>query len=1124
MTAALAPALALAAPAGATPRLVAASALDRDGDGSVDTVVARFSGKVAGKPARGGRLPFAVKGYTVTAVARARGKRVRIAVAETGACDAGLRPVVAYRPRGRQRLTAGRRVVGPSRVDMARRDRRPPAITCAVTGDADGNGRIDRVTVTYSRPVRSPARRGKAIPFTVDRHVVERAERSRGREVVLALREKAAPDTGDVPAVIYRAPRKARQGVRPRGRGRAARSATFNGTRDRARPLLLSASTADGDGDGRLDAVVARFSEAVRAPSGAVAVAGASAGASAADGPILVTPISGGLGGGARPATVWGADTPVRDLAGNPAERTERTPDDGAGPVIVAARTADRGGAPGHLDTVEVSFSEPVSLAGAGQPFGVTGYVAVGAAAVGGARVDVALGEAGQPDSGARPAVGYLRGRGAAVRDAAGNEAVGAAFGGTADGVGPRLVAATTVDADLDGRLDAVRYRFSEPVRGPASSACPGCGFSADGLTALSAAAPGGAEVAVAVAAAGHNGGARPIAAYGPALGGALADAAGNPAAAGSVLAGDGAAPIAIDAHTADLDGDPTGLDAVTLTFAEPIAFAGDATAPFSFSASDGYTVVGVDAASGSSVTVRLQPRDEPDTGSAPAISYNGQGGVQLTDANGIPHAVRGYAGLTRDAVPPVFVGARTADRDAVAGNVPGKLDAVDLVYSEDVIGADDPGPFAVDDRTVDSVAFGARSVQVRIDEVAGEGVFDTAERLTVRYVPGATPTVTDVPEGPGDTADAAPGAEVLAADGAGPAIVGAITGDADGAADGRIDRVDVDFSEPVGNPGGETPALTLSDGLVATAVTRIEPSLDRLRIQVAPAELPNGGIRPTVVVADSARLADLSASQNPARETPFSDPSDGVSPILVGGRAGRQAGGSCGEPAPGLGSDCVRALWSEPVAGPDTVTPFFAASDFTLLGLLAAGDVAGSDIAIAEAARDQASLLSYAAGGPGEATDLAGNVALGVEVQVDATCADNAGSEPNDGQAPDSPLLTEPSLQTLCAGDDDWFRVTATGTPGGLAGSGTISIYVNPVDTLDTVIALVDGAGEVVATSPNPPGLGLSDTISATGLTPGATYWLHVTGAAPVDEGDYCVDPSFAPGTGCEDGDTNPT
>src|SRR5690606_20523575 len=123
-----------------------------------------------------------------------------------------------------------------------------PAITCAVTGDADGNGRIDRVTVTYSRPVRSRARRGKAVPFTVDRHVVERADRARGRELVLHLREKAAPNTGDVPAVIYRAPRRARERVRPRGRGRAARSATFNGTRDRARPLLLSATTVDGNG------------------------------------------------------------------------------------------------------------------------------------------------------------------------------------------------------------------------------------------------------------------------------------------------------------------------------------------------------------------------------------------------------------------------------------------------------------------------------------------------------------------------------------------------------------------------------------------------------------------------------------------------------------------------------------------------------------------------------------------------------------------------------------------------------------------------------------------------------------------------------------------------------------
>src|SRR5690606_37099000 len=145
-----------------------------------------------------------------------------------------------------------------------------PAITCAATADSDGDGRIDRIVVAFSRLVRSRARRGKGLPFAGDRHVVERADRARGRERVLHLRADAAPDTGDVPPILYRAPRRAGHGVRPRGRGRAARSATFNGTRDRARPLLLTASTVDGDGDGRLDAVAARFSEPVRAPAGAV--------------------------------------------------------------------------------------------------------------------------------------------------------------------------------------------------------------------------------------------------------------------------------------------------------------------------------------------------------------------------------------------------------------------------------------------------------------------------------------------------------------------------------------------------------------------------------------------------------------------------------------------------------------------------------------------------------------------------------------------------------------------------------------------------------------------------------------------------------------------------------------
>ncbi len=1103
--------LVLAAPAEASaagPRLAKAVAVDGDGDGSVDAFDLSFTRAVRGRARARGPFPFTVAGWRVVRMAAPRGKRVRVGVAERSGCDVGARAKAAYR--GRALTDARKRRLRRSRIDMERKDRSGPRISCAVTGDRDSNGRIDTVTLTYTKRVRASARSA----FNVDRYSLAAAASARGRNVTLRLREKRSFDTGAVPAVSYRRSARASDGVRAVSRrgGRAA-TTTFNDTRDKVIPRLVSARTADGNGNGLLDAVIARFSEPVRADPSALAVSGAtvtSAARSGRDG-LAARIAEGSHGSAARPRVTFGTARKVlRDLAGNTAPRASVTPTDGAAPVLVAARTADRGGAPGRIDTLSLLFSEPVAHtpdSDGSYPFGVTGYEVAAAGGTTGGVMDLSLQEGPAADGGVRPPVGYTRGAGAPVRDVTGNEAPSHVFAAVSDGTAPRLIGATTGDADSDGKLDRVRFDFSETVNSPAR-ACPGCGFTVAGLSPQSSLAAAGSSVQVTVAEGALNGGLEPTASYGPASGGTVADTAGNVAGATTTPSSDGAPPVALSAQTADADSDAR-IDRVQMTFSEPLAYAGDAAGLTSFAAT-GYSVSSADAAAGSSLTLRLTERPDPDTGSAPSVSYTGLGGVALRDANGVEHPGRAYAGLTRDAVAPTFVGGQTADLDALPGNVAGRVDAVELVYSEEVTGSSNPAFFSVPGRTIDSVAFQPDSVKIRVQEISSG--FDTDTTVPVSYTPG---DVTDVAEGPGDTADPAPAANTTATDSASPAVVSAETADT-GTPNGKIDRVQVSFSEPVSYSAPTPPGISLSDSLDVSAVAVDSPT--SLTATVDEDIAANGGLMPDVTV-DPDSVSDLAATPNPARAGAFTGTTDGVRPALVTARFGEAAAGACGTAAVDGTVDCLRATWSEPVIQPGSHAAL-SLSDAPLTGLLG-GSGADVDATFApgpDPDRNREASLDYTGGGAGEVLDVAGNPSLTPgNATVLAACAElgSPGYEPNDVFAPGNPVLTDPAdFQGLCAFDEDYFRVDAV--------AGQIHISVDPVTGLPVTVRLLTSTGAVVPgtvqTSQAPGGLVLIDK---TGLAD-PTYWLHVK-ATGQEEGGYCVDVTHIAGEECDDGDPTP-
>ena len=247
-------------------------------------------------------------GYRVTGKPRARGKKVTLQVAERPGCDVGAAPKVSFKGRG---LKSGGRSVPRSKIDMERRNRSFPRITCAVTADRDGNGRLDTLALTYSKKVSNRPVAAGGGPFSVEGYSVASVGRARGRLIELRVRERGAPDTGARPAILYKRPSgKAVYAVRS-GRTQAF-SGNFKAVRDRIAPKMVSARTLDTDADGSLDGLSAGWTEPV-SESGGFAVAGANVTAIRASQQSVDLNINEGAHStGARPNLSYGGELRAR--------------------------------------------------------------------------------------------------------------------------------------------------------------------------------------------------------------------------------------------------------------------------------------------------------------------------------------------------------------------------------------------------------------------------------------------------------------------------------------------------------------------------------------------------------------------------------------------------------------------------------------------------------------------------------------------------------------------------------------------------------------------------------------------------------------------------------------------
>ncbi|MFY9265174.1 MAG: hypothetical protein WAO61_07090 [Solirubrobacterales bacterium] len=487
------------------PRLSAARTADTDTDGRIDAVILTYGEPVADP--RAGQ--YVVSGYSVTG-ASADGETVTLTLAETGVETDAVLPVAAIG--GAVDDGAGNAQQGDQSVVAA--DGAPPAVVDAVTADTNANGRIDQIVVKFSERITHSAESG-AGAIGSPGFQTARVSEALFDELVLEISDLGGgSNTGVKPAIVASATASPVADLA----GNVLAGSSFTATRDGAPPALTAARTRDADGDGRIDAILATFSEPVIFTAGVFPFFSSTTvelGAFAATATVNGAVVTAAVNEVAAPAT--NSDLPrtspslplpiaytqpvsggVADAAGNRTADKVVSAADGAGPAITYAETADDNG-DGRIDGMRIGFSEPIDEL-LGNPFeiadGVRTVVDVAGVSSDGSAlitsgspgdplyrgVYVPLyalttdgttnGPLADPDGADRPTVDYVPHTGGGTRakfaeDAANNEVIATgsqAFTAALDKIRPILLSLEAQDADVDGFVDRLRSVWSEPV------------------------------------------------------------------------------------------------------------------------------------------------------------------------------------------------------------------------------------------------------------------------------------------------------------------------------------------------------------------------------------------------------------------------------------------------------------------------------------------------------------------------------------------------------------------------------------------------------------------------------------------------------------------------------------
>ncbi len=697
-------------------------------------------------------------------------------------------------------------------------------------------------------------------------------------------------------------------------------------------PALTSLQMFDNDKNGRIDSVVANFSEALatpytagtsgwtvaNAPSGAtlasVSVAGTAATLAFTEGTGAADTAVGSFSV-ALAATSGG----IRDANGHRSSFAATAPADKAAPALTGGGPSMvDANANGKVDRVTLAWSEPIAAYSAGlAPWTLANVPSAGTlssvtATTGGTTTTLTITEgAGAVNTAVGSFTVAMGSSATGIRDAAGNQSSFAARA-PADAAPPVRVSQRGVDADGNGKFDRVDVAFSEALGVYSPSTTPWTMAGPPTGSSLASVSIGGATASlnlVESTAKNTAVGSWTIALAAAAAG--VVDTAGNQAAYAAVAVTDAAAPV-LTAAPSMVDNNANGkVDRATMVWSEAIAAYSAGVTPWTLAnVPSGGTLSSVTATTGGTTTTLTITE-----GAGAANTAVGSFTVAMaSSATGIRDAAGNQASFTAttpvDAAKPIRVSQRGVD-----ANLNAKFDRVDVVFSEP-LGSYTPST------TPWTMASAPAGVSLSTVSIAGSTAsLGLTEGTAVTTAVGSwTVALAASAAGVADPAgNQASYSAVAVTDAAAPLLVTMTMQDVT-SGDGVVDRVTVLFSEALTTYSAGLTPWTLANvpsGSSLSAATRSGSTMTlTLASPTGPGDTSVGAF--TVALAASASgVRDTAGNLSSFAATA---PTDGAGPAVL---SLSSAGGAvAGRIAPG---DSLSVLLSEPlgasVALPGTTT-----------------------------------------------------------------------------------------------------------------------------------------------------------------------------------------------------------
>ncbi len=350
--------------------------------------------------------------------------------------------------------------------------------------DANANGRVDQVQVTFSETLASSMDTAPWTLANVPSGGTLSSVSTSGAVATLTISEGGgAADTSVGSFTVALA--TSATGIQDAAANLSSFAAAAPA--DGAKPILVTMTMQDTNANGKVDHVVAVFSETLAAYSAGTAPwalanipsAGTLASVAVATNTATLT-ITEGAGAantavGSYTVALATSATGIRDAAANLSSFGATAPSDGAAPVRTAMVMNDVNGN-GKVDQVQVTFSETLASSTDTAPWTLANVPSAGtlsSVSTSGAVATLTIAEgAGAANTAVGTFTVALAASATGIHDASGNQGSFAAAAPT-DGAKPALVSMTMQDTNANGKVDHVVAVFSETLAAYSAGTAP---------------------------------------------------------------------------------------------------------------------------------------------------------------------------------------------------------------------------------------------------------------------------------------------------------------------------------------------------------------------------------------------------------------------------------------------------------------------------------------------------------------------------------------------------------------------------------------------------------------------------------------------------------------------------